>query len=521
MRYEEDISLEQELLREYLTPRVPVLNHKQTPFILISADMAGCGSTTLARKIYKRLYSKDSPTRLILIGNMIRSMLDMHGEVSARGFEKVPSTESFDKKIYMEMVPEDGAIIEGKHATSIGFEFLTDKFGNEKIYLLNLTNREMFSVIRVLRREGIELNDILDKPAILLSYLKMLEERNIHIKMQVKDNNVPHGPIIDTSLFSSDEIISQIFGDYSWLYDVPEWEINSLLDTLDRLERIYIKSKRTESKDAGHYEFARGRVKYMVANRLMIIRDPFTLINIRKDIRDVLEQAVLALLNKRSPRFGVKGGDLIIDRESRQWTPSYYKLASVLPMLRRYIDGKIILDPFGGSASLSNALKMLCTPKEVIVGDLSYTGGKQLNDALDFYLPELNTQILFSAFDKLPSWYKPKPLRQRNTFITHDVKELPFASNSMDLVVTDPPYKINLDDGGCDFFFESLPEIMRVVKEGGLFIIPMSWLPEFDNRKIKYVKMTDDISRGNSHVPVCWIMIKKNDFHLLNRSYNS
>ena len=509
--------------KHYKVPELEQLKPSDKSIILISAQGAGSGSTTLAYEIQRKFKKTTSKqVDLILIGKRVRDMADMHNETSAAGFDKVPPVKDFDSQIYGDANQHNGpVIIEGKHETSVGPNFLSGR--ETDIYPINLYVNDFISATRVLRREGAQLADLVLYPEKIIAYLSMIQERNSHIKSQVQDFSSFHIEStkrrnkVDTSVYSPQEIANIMFGDNSWLYSAPEWEIDALVKVITQLKQLQLDPRiQLEFKDLPHYQTNILAVEYNLTQRLAITKNQVGLAEIRKEIKNRLLEATFALLIQKIPRFFTKhqqrDGDheITIDECSRKWTPEYYKLANIWPTLKSMVKGKTIIDPFAGSGVLINVIQSLELPESVTLADLSYPGGHTLNHTGHFYNPKLNSDMIKVMFDELPSWYKPNFVDRNSLFTTHDAQKMPFENRQFDLVVSDPPYGDNLKDGGIEFFIETLPEILRVTKEGAILIIPKKWIPILLEQKMRFDLLVEDMSGGNSKKPTVMIFAPKN-----------
>ena len=52
-----------------------------------------------------------------------------------------------------------------------------------------------------------------------------------------------------------------------------------------------------------------------------------------------------------------------------------------------------------------------------------------------------------------------------------DATDLPYDSQSFDLICSDPPYGVNLDNGDLDFFLGALPGLLDITRIGGIFLV--------------------------------------------------
>ncbi|HEX5447735.1 MAG TPA: hypothetical protein VFW90_00845, partial [Candidatus Saccharimonadales bacterium] len=160
--------------------------------------------------------------------------------------------------------------------------------------------------------------------------------------------------------------------------------------------------------------------------------------------------------------------------------------------------------------TLMNLLVARGIPSQALYSDICYRGGETVNGSDYWYSPELNAQAAQLLFDNLPSWYKPDFSTIRG-YITADARRLPFDDNSVDYIVTDPPYGKNLASAGLGVVCGSLPEFNRVAKEGSILLIPLAWVKEIKATGADVKQLTGDLSKGHSKTPVCYVLVKKHE----------
>ena len=492
-------------------------SNRKLPVILISAKRPGCGSTTLAEQLSGDYREKlQLNVDLLSIGKNVRSKLDVGSEEELFGkLEAVPDPLEFDRPFYSNLSPNDLVIREGKIATEIGPGLID---GDRPIVAINLVAPTVINATRVMQRQGIVAHHIIKNPQLILDFIRNIEKRVKHIeelgergKSQVLDPRV-ESFFFDTSRFRIEEIVGMLTGNQYWENEAPEWEINALAETFNLLHSLSMNVK-IDPRDKEHFENSFESVKYH-AKRLKIIKDSDGLTQVRSDIRSLLTHSVFALLMKEIPRFYVANDrQIAIDEDSKKWTPEYYKIMKAWPVLKTKLKDQDILDPFAGAGTFVNVLSARGIPKSVVLGDLSYTKGVPLDDSGNVYHPFYNAQMVQSMFDGLPSWYKPRCLDLWRGCITLDATKLPFSDSSFDWVTGDPPYGINFKDGGIELFIDALPEILRISKKGGIFLVTIKWIDQLEQCGLeKQIKvLTEDLSEGDSHLPTCFIEIKKNN----------
>ena len=71
---------------------------------------------------------------------------------------------------------------------------------------------------------------------------------------------------------------------------------------------------------------------------------------------------------------------------------------------------------------------------------------------------------------------------ENNGMVKADMMELPFANESFDTVICDPPWKMDFFKRPSQFF-----ELIRVCKTGGNIIYNATWIPESNAVKLKEI----------------------------------
>lgn len=482
---------------------------------LVSADAPGCGSSTLAQGLTAEL---GDDVHLVLVGQKLRQILGVTDEASMGAkLSEINDPHSFDPVIYGDLPDDKTCIVEGKLATTVGPQFIdTD---SRRITSIDLTCPPLIGAKRILQREGVTFPTLMQTDAgrdLLLGRLSMLEQRAAH-DLELRDKiSDPDGPgsnvtrlTFDTSQFSTKEIVDQISGNPGFEGEVTDWELRSVRETMASLASLHIQlDGKVHPTDVLHYEHQFGRMRYCL-DRLGVILDPVGIAEVRHDLKNAIIDCWFGLMMKEAPRFFKKpDGTTILDNESRAWTPEFYKIGEAWPILSGMLKDKSILDPFAGAGTLVNLLVARNIPSEAVLSDIAYEGGKPVDKEGHTYMPKLNGQIAQMLFDDLPSWYKPdfSPIKG---YVTASANRLPFADDSFDYVVADPPYGKNCASGGLGLLLGSMPNFNRVARNGSLLMVPMDWVKEIRDSGYNVRQLTNDVSRGHSKLPVCYILVEK------------
>lgn len=491
--------------------------------ILISATLPGSGSTTVAREIAEFLRQKYGEPEMRLVGGEVRESLQSGDDASLNNnSDKVPDHLNFYHSFYQHLPENRPLIVENELAVATGPNFLM-KNGEDvtrPIIGITLHSLPMVSAIRIIiNREGKTLTDIISNPNHILSIALNLDKRTEYITKLLdivmksfKQRRLPDAVInIDTTRFNVQEIIGFLTGNINWLTNAPDWEVDALRRIISNLEDISLtRGLFPNLKDTPHFRENIDGVIYNLTQRLLVTINPRGLSDIRENIRKMLLHTVFALLLKRAPRFlRRQNNTLEIDTISQKWTPEYYKLMVAWQTIKAYLGNKFVLDPFAGAGTFINVLTARGIVRGAVLGDISYVGGRPLNGEDVFYEPDFNTYMIHALFNILPSWYKPDCLERTKGYVTLDAIRLPFTDESFDWVIGDPPYGINLNDGGLDLLFEIIPEVLRVSRNGGFFLVPIQWVKKIREKGIEVEQLTDDLSNNNSDVPTCFIIIPK------------
>ncbi len=181
-----------------------------------------------------------------------------------------------------------------------------------------------------------------------------------------------------------------------------------------------------------------------------------------------------------------KSGDKREDVISARWSPGFYRIATGLECIEKKLRGAKILDTFAGSGSMMFSLLALNIPESVFLNDLSYKGGQPIFTDTDssrgyFYNPQQNLEeyrLLFERYQK----FIPSPNFNLVTgYACEDAGgRLSHDTGSFDLIFTDPPYNKNLSHSGMEGLIASLPELLRISREGAILMIPESWLSDLE-----------------------------------------
>jgi 16S rRNA G966 N2-methylase RsmD len=243
-------------------------------------------------------------------------------------------------------------------------------------------------------------------------------------------------------------------------------------------------------------------------DRLSVMTHPAGIAEVRATLKKSIADCWFGLMMKEAPRFFAdEEGKPIIDKDSKSWTPEFYKVAEGWPVLSSLLKDKKILDPFAGAGTLINLLVARNIPESAVMSDIAYNGGKPVDKEGHTYLPVLNNQISQLLFDNLPSWYKPDftPIRG---YVTASANQLPLKDNAFDYVVADPPYGRNCATGGIGLLLGSINEFNRVATEGSILMVPVDWVKEISAAGHNVTLLTKDVSRGHSKLPVCYILVE-------------
>ena len=126
----------------------------QNPVYLISADLPGCGASTLSEGIEARLQEDgyDKP-HVLSIGQILRKKLGVSNEAEmAAKLKEINDPHSFDPDFYGNLPSDRPCIIEGKLATTVGPQYIDGR--TRPVIKLDLTSTPLVSAKRVTQREG-------------------------------------------------------------------------------------------------------------------------------------------------------------------------------------------------------------------------------------------------------------------------------------------------------------------------------------------------------------------------------
>lgn len=489
------------------------------PVYLLSADMPGCGMSTLAKGLTRHL---GEDTLHVNVSEAVRRTVGGTTEaiLGARAAQ-IPDPLSFDAPYYEDLPKEQICIVEGKLATTVGPRVIAER----ALVLVDLTSHPFISAKRVTEREiggrfswlsvfgrgGEEASDRL-----LENYALVNERRDRDFEMRAKlvrsspsvIGRIAGRHTFNTTAFSPDEVVMRLLETGNPKTEVFDWELEAVEDTLDDMTIVGRKFRdRLNDSDRRQHDHSREAVEYEV-KRLALHKTPEAIAKIRLGLRDAIVDSWASLVMKGSPRFYQDGdGAISLDTTSLRWTPEFYKIANAWPILSGMLKGKEILDPFAGAGTLTNMLAGRNIPKKIYVSDIAYHEGSPLDDDGHLYMPEMNRMMWVSFFDRLPSWYRPNstPIEEPKTA---DARLLPFEDKSIDYIVTDPPYDKNHSGGGIHLLQQVLPEFARVTKEGSIMLLPLAWVDELKKKLPYKVKvMTTDLSGGLSNFPTCYVHI--------------
>jgi 16S rRNA G966 N2-methylase RsmD len=489
------------------------------PVILISANLPGCGSSTVAEMLGGQISSDlgvDVHTRFI--GQELRRIHGAKNDQELRAkLSEINDPESYDAQIYADLPTDVPCIFEGKLATAAGPQFLEDT--DRPILSVNLISKPLFSAKRISTREGATMAELFSEhpDAGLLENLRGVDERATHeesLRQKIGGTAAQGGRLqitestFDTSRLSAQEVVDSITGSTERLDHVPAWELAALNDTLRTLTLVGLDTRASMlPQDKIHFEHQLESIGYNI-DRLGMTLNAQGLEQIRADLKKCIIDCWFGLMLKKTPRFlsAAETGEITYDTVSHKWSPEYYKIAEGWPTLSTMLKDKVVLDPFAGAGTLMNLLVARDIPKSAIMSDISYPGGETI-DGNGHYSPELNAQAALLLFDELPSSYKPDfdPIVG---YITADARNMPYADNCVDYVFADPPYGKNKSGAGLGVLFGSIAEFNRVAREGSILMVPITWVEEIKGAGHSVKQLTRDVSGGKSGLPVCYVLVE-------------
>lgn len=499
----------------------------QHPIYLVSSRVPGSGSTTTAHMLAQALGDKyEMEPFFVSIGAEIRKLQSSTGEADLRKNEDAGPTprdpNMFDVQFYDAALDHKISVVEGKKATSTGRKIIGDK---RNTVTIDLVAPPLVSAVRVMRREGHDIDSVIRNPGSLLEYMAKLQERTAFLEaMQSTSSDLP--PAIDSSTFDTSrmcpqEIVGEILGVRDWEKSVPQWEIEALKKVESRLFQLS-RVVSSHPLDRTHFEHNHGRLGYQI-DLLDHNKNPYAMAGLRSSVHTALVHSMFSIMLKTTPRFFRRelatqdnnaifprqSSEHIVDQMSQAWTPEYYKIANVWPTLKVLLKDKRVLDPFAGAGTLMTTLAARGIPTSIVYGDWCYPGGHMLQNTEYKYDPRMNIAMTSALFDELPSWYKPLCDKTIMGYVASDARELPYPDNTFDYIAGDPPYGKNLKEGDLELFLTMLPELNRVSKFGGIYLFPKNWLPNLDEKGVVYETLYDDLSNRQSNLPVSVILISK------------
>lgn len=487
------------------------------PVYLISANMPGCGSSTLAKGIVRKIDEVSAnPAHLVEVGAALRAALGVDSEEDFKEkLKHVSDPSEYDPQIYGSIPDDRPCVVDGKLATTAGPLYLHP----DRPYVsVNLTSNPVTSSKRIGQREGVPMSETLRDPVgtQFLSRLAILMSRAEHdMGMRAKLRSAdavaePNSFIIDTSSMCTQEVLEYLTDtvDTPNLQErVPEWELEAIKSTLATIAYLQVTlGDNMHPNDRGHFDYQYQSIRYN-AERLTITMDPQGIADIRAQLKKSITDCWFGLMMKQTPRFFEgPNGEIVLDDISHRWTPEYYKIAEGWPILSTKLKDKSILDPFAGPGTLTHLLVARGIPSEAHLSDISYKNGRGLTEEGHTYASHQNSQMTQILFDDLPSWYKPdfSPIKSRSTA---DSRNLSLSDKSIDYIVTDPPYGKNYTEGSLGLLIGSLSEFGRVAREGSILMIPQEWQRQIEDAGYQVIRLTGDVSRGHSKLPVCYVHI--------------
>lgn len=491
------------------------------PVYLISGELPGCGSTTVAEKIGSYLLRQTGlDPEVIFVGQRVRQLIGAQTEAQmAESLQNIPDPTSFDAQIYADLPMDRPVVIEGKLATQIGPQYITGR----PIKSVTLTVHPFQSAVRVMQREGIPYEDMFGAHAEedFMRYYKQTRDRTDHITelqqnsawLSPSDDTLTEAVSVNTTGYSSDEVVGLILGCDGIS---PELGNGADLDGINAFAAklmtfaIRLNGYNQNPLDKEHFDYNFKNLRYQM-QRLHVNLGAGATHLLQENIKGTIIDSTFSLFMRSVPRFYRRGEDeIVVDSTSVKWTPEFYKIAMAMPTLKTLIAGKTVLDPFGGAGSLMFYLAAREVPKAVFCSDICYRGGLSLDDDDTTYEPDLNQQSITTLFASLPSWCRPRFDRMKG-FVTADAMRLPLRDRAVDIIVGDPPYGVNCTQGSAHTLTLALPELLRVSREGVLTMIPLSWVPTLERSPYTVKKLTNDLSLGSSNLPTCYVHISASE----------
>lgn len=492
-----------------------VLSKPNNEVFLISADLPGCGSSTLVSEITDRHQGEVEP-HVIRIGDAIRKALNVTTEAELKErLKEINDPHAFDPQFYGNLPDDRLCIIDGKLATTVGPQYIDP--GQREVTAVDLTGHPLTSAKRITQREtGLSFPEIIFDPEQaeqLLGRFALIKARADHdqgLRRKMHTDvvhPVSHNHRIDTSRLSREEVVNLVVPQgVAFDEEVPDWELEALIRTAADLSSArHLFDGQIHQADDIHFRYHLEGIKYKT-DRLGLMLGTRAIASVRDDLRKTIIDGWSSLMMKNAPRFFTdEDGKISMDKDSFGWTPEYYKIAEAWPIFSEVLKGKSVLDPFAGAGTLTNLLAARNIPSKIFSSDISYEGGRPLEGSGKLYAPDLNRRMWEALFDELPSWYKPDHSTIEASR-TSDARQLPFQDKSIDYIVTDPPYGKNCP-GGLDLLHSSLREMKRVTKEGSILLVPEEWVDKLKEAGHSITQLTRDVSRGTSSLPTCYIYV--------------
>lgn len=118
-----------------------------------------------------------------------------------------------------------------------------------------------------------------------------------------------------------------------------------------------------------------------------------------------------------------------------------------------------------------------------------------------YYDPARKLTEYIKLFEKYVDFVTPPDFDKISGYEVSDVgQRLPFNDKEFDWVFSDPPYGKSMKTKGCDGLLEYLSEILRVSRNGALFLIPEHWLPQIvENGMYKAENLTGTLAHQKTN----------------------
>ncbi|MDR2063326.1 MAG: hypothetical protein LBQ02_00835 [Candidatus Nomurabacteria bacterium] len=483
------------------------MENAKNKIYLVSAEMPGCGSTSLCNEI-----SRKTGASVVRIGEYIRKNLNVNSEKELnQALSKI--TGGHDEQFYRELSQDTDYVVDGKMATAIGPHYLDCAASD--ITSIDLTSHPLISAKRVMQREtGLSFGEIIaedDHKHALAKMYKMVLERAAHSQdMRQSIQNSPSGHVhthlIDTGNMPIPEAYA-VLSNEDYQSSVKDWEMEALNENINNL--IVCRQaldRHLHEASAYHFKHNLERVKYRT-DQLDTMLGKKAIELVRFNLKHALIDSWANLTMKSTPRFFVHDNDAMIDTESPEFSPEYYKLAAIWPIVESALKDKIVLDPFAGSGILTNALAAKNITKKIYISDIDCGNADSPKRAS---APELNRKAWELAFDGLPSFYRPdlSSIENISGVVAHNI---PLPDKSIDYVVTDPPYGATSENDNLDLVVSNLDEMLRVSKEGVIMLIPEQYESKIQQNDRDVIKLTKDVSGGRSEIPTVYVHIKSKE----------